>query len=509
MKKKQIALASLGLSLLWGQAAALANPVDDPLGELIQGHKVRVEQTQSADNPFDDVPKDHWAYDSIKVLADEGIIDGYEDGSFQGDKELTREEMAALVGRAHSNIKKQQSQMSPQGKEALDKLDKEYYQELKAIGMRLKALEKYSSKVVMSGDVRLRYIANVKNQANDRNQRSSQFEHRVRLGYKAYINPALEFTGRMNFGSSARTIYDGMGEDTNSSDYDGNMYFDLGYLTWHRGKYTVDMGRMELKLGLGVVAGGTQDGIYVKYKPDDKWDLAAGIADMAYQINPTVNDSSWLGRSVPIVQASAGVSLGDSYMTLSHLRTLYKDQVAENKYYAPEYEGGGWLNYRVPYNLDQWAIGIKTPIDKKWTLSAEAVTNLAGNIQSSHYYDESGNVIHGQGYDKSVHRNGFWAGLSYGHLDINTANSFQFDAVYVSMGNWAIDSTYYGHGLWTNGGNGLGRDGSRGVGLQMQYMLAKNACLSGDIFFVRPYDEAAANFSRYSNPWQVALNYFF
>lgn len=148
-KKKHVALAALGLSFLWGQSAALANPVDDPMGELIQGHKVRVEQTQTSNNPFDDVPVDHWAYESIKTLADEGVIDGYEDDSFQGDKPMTREEMAALVGRAHSNIKKHQDQMSPQGKKALEKLDKEYYQELKAIGMRLKALEKYSSKVVL------------------------------------------------------------------------------------------------------------------------------------------------------------------------------------------------------------------------------------------------------------------------------------------------------------------------------------------------------------------------
>ena len=47
-----------------------------------------------AANPFSDVPATHWAYDSIAKLAAAGIVEGYGDTSFGGDKLMTRYEMA-------------------------------------------------------------------------------------------------------------------------------------------------------------------------------------------------------------------------------------------------------------------------------------------------------------------------------------------------------------------------------------------------------------------------------
>ena len=49
--------------------------------------------------PFADVPADHWAYQAIQSLSADGLIDGYPDGSFNGDRPLTRYEMAAIVAR--------------------------------------------------------------------------------------------------------------------------------------------------------------------------------------------------------------------------------------------------------------------------------------------------------------------------------------------------------------------------------------------------------------------------
>ena len=39
-----------------------------------------------AANPFSDVPAGHWAYDSVAKLAAEGVVDGYADGAFDGEK---------------------------------------------------------------------------------------------------------------------------------------------------------------------------------------------------------------------------------------------------------------------------------------------------------------------------------------------------------------------------------------------------------------------------------------
>ncbi|MDF2876701.1 MAG: S-layer protein, partial [Sporomusa sp.] len=58
------------------------------------------------ENPFGDVPVKHWSYDSVSKLVEAGIIDGYGDKTFRGDKTLTRYEMSQLVARAMWNADK-------------------------------------------------------------------------------------------------------------------------------------------------------------------------------------------------------------------------------------------------------------------------------------------------------------------------------------------------------------------------------------------------------------------
>ncbi|MGC9317621.1 MAG: S-layer homology domain-containing protein, partial [Armatimonadota bacterium] len=45
-------------------------------------------------SPADTVPFDHWAYDAVQQLVEEGIIIGYPDGTFKGDRAMTRYEFA-------------------------------------------------------------------------------------------------------------------------------------------------------------------------------------------------------------------------------------------------------------------------------------------------------------------------------------------------------------------------------------------------------------------------------
>ena len=49
---------------------------------------------------FPDTPENHWAYDYVSVLAGNGVLEGYQDGFFKGDRTLTRYEMAAIIYRA-------------------------------------------------------------------------------------------------------------------------------------------------------------------------------------------------------------------------------------------------------------------------------------------------------------------------------------------------------------------------------------------------------------------------
>jgi hypothetical protein len=91
--------------------------------------------------PFSDVPANHWAYQYIQSLAADGIIDGYPDGTFKGDRPLTRYEMAVVVARAVAKLQENQSGVSKEDLEKLQKLIDALKDELDALGVRVTNLE--------------------------------------------------------------------------------------------------------------------------------------------------------------------------------------------------------------------------------------------------------------------------------------------------------------------------------------------------------------------------------
>ena len=94
-----------------------------------------------AANPFSDVPAGHWAYDSVAKLAAAGVVDGYTDGAFAGDKLITRYEMAQIVAKAMAK-----------GADC-DKLAAEFADELDTLGVRVAKLEKGADAVKITGEV--------------------------------------------------------------------------------------------------------------------------------------------------------------------------------------------------------------------------------------------------------------------------------------------------------------------------------------------------------------------
>ncbi len=99
-----------------------------------------------AANPFSDVPAGHWAYDSINKLAAAGVIEGYGDSTFGGDKLMTRYEMAQIVAKAMAKGAN------------VDKLAAEFAEELDNLGVRVANLEKKADNVKITGEVRFRYV---------------------------------------------------------------------------------------------------------------------------------------------------------------------------------------------------------------------------------------------------------------------------------------------------------------------------------------------------------------
>lgn len=107
----------------------------------------------AAENPFSDVPKDHWAYDAVETLAADGIIEGYGDRTYRGDRTITRFEMAQMVARAMAK----EGSASAENKARIEKLSAEFEAELKNLGLRVEQLEKNADQVIWKGKVRIDY----------------------------------------------------------------------------------------------------------------------------------------------------------------------------------------------------------------------------------------------------------------------------------------------------------------------------------------------------------------
>ncbi|MBV8284138.1 MAG: S-layer homology domain-containing protein, partial [Candidatus Eremiobacteraeota bacterium] len=92
--------------------------------------------------PFSDVPANHWAYQAIQSLAADGLVEGYPNGRFKGDRPMTRYEMAVLIARVIAKV--QSMTPSYASKADLDKLQKlmdAFKDELDALGVRVTNLE--------------------------------------------------------------------------------------------------------------------------------------------------------------------------------------------------------------------------------------------------------------------------------------------------------------------------------------------------------------------------------
>ncbi len=135
-----------------------------------------------AANPFSDVPAGHWAYDSISKLAAAGIIEGYGDDTFRGDRLMTRYEMAQIVAKALAKGAN------------VDRLAAEFADELDALGVRVSALEKKSDNVQITGEVRYHYA-----HTKFKNPSDNDHEHglRTRLYFTGKVNDNWKYVGRI------------------------------------------------------------------------------------------------------------------------------------------------------------------------------------------------------------------------------------------------------------------------------------------------------------------------
>src|SRR2546425_6765743 len=149
-----------------------------PLAVLVATLLVLVVVSPAFAQPFADVPTDHWAFDAIAELAAKGIIEGFPDGTFKGDRGVTRYEVAMIVARILARIEAIKipapaaaapaPQVTRADVQTIQRLVNEFRAELAALGVRVTAVEEEltalktkTTNVSVKGDVRFRYnVAN-------------------------------------------------------------------------------------------------------------------------------------------------------------------------------------------------------------------------------------------------------------------------------------------------------------------------------------------------------------
>ena len=125
VKQKLPIFILIALFSLFGWAAiGLGQAGDGHAGDGYagDGHAGNGTVTSNTGDIFVDVPKDHWAYDDIKYLADRGIITGLPGGKYNGSQPLTRYDAAALVARAIKYMQNNPESVTPQDLDTLKDL---------------------------------------------------------------------------------------------------------------------------------------------------------------------------------------------------------------------------------------------------------------------------------------------------------------------------------------------------------------------------------------------------
>ncbi|SHE30738.1 S-layer homology domain-containing protein [Schwartzia succinivorans] len=188
--------------------------------------------TFAAANPFEDVAADHWAYDAVAQLAADGVIEGYGDGTYRGDQEITRYEMAQMVARAMAK-----SGVSAADKAMIDKLAAEFADELNALGVRVAALEKKVDNVKWNGTVRYRYINSRKENDPDHTNTNQVI---LRLEPSMTINNHWTGHARIDYGTD---------DEKNNMDTGKNNTTVQVERVWVEGQYgntTINLGKLPM-----------------------------------------------------------------------------------------------------------------------------------------------------------------------------------------------------------------------------------------------------------------------
>ncbi|WP_432642417.1 S-layer homology domain-containing protein [Acidaminococcus sp.] len=378
-----------------------------------------VSATAFAANPFSDLPAGHWAYGAVAKLAAAGVVDGYPDGTFKGDKTMTRYEMAQIVAKA----------LAKGAIGADDKLVSEFADELDNLGVRVAKLEKNADNVKITGNIRTHYAHSTGDFG-----KNSVSKTRSRLFFTGEVNDNWHYVGMLENNQT-------WNNDGKNDAGDNNTSFQRAFLTGNIGVVNLTAGRYNGTYAEGNVYDTRVDGVTANVKSGATY-LGATWGKLANK--DVFGDGANQAVGGEYVNAVLGGDIGNLNLEANyiHAKDLNTKQ-ATNTVYTK-----GWV----------------TGSDNIWTAAA---TYKAGDWTVGAMY------LHGDADDKidgvEPDHDGWVAKLGYKGAVASKAGSWGLFGKYYDQGG----ATYIAHtmnGDYTN----FGPDGFKGWMVGGNLAVAKN-----------------------------------
>ena len=234
-----------------------------------------------AANPFSDVPAGHWAYDSISKLAAAGVIEGYGDATFGGDKLMTRYEMAQIVAKAMAKGAN------------VDKLAAEFADELDNLGVRVANLEKKADNVKITGEIRAHY----ENYSDNTSADNSYL--RTRIWINGQVNEDWTYTAMLE---NRQHFTDEKGRGNSG---DEETRFQRAFVSGRLGGLKVEAGRNNQSILEGEIFSSRTDAVKVAYGKDVQ--LTAQYGKLSTGSGEWIDEKTWEGEEYGTVSLAGNV----------------------------------------------------------------------------------------------------------------------------------------------------------------------------------------------------------
>ena len=319
--------------------------------------------TFAAANPFADVPADHWAYDAVAQLVQDGIVNGYGDGTYAGDQNMSRYEMAQIVAKAMAKS----DAADNNNKALIDKLAAEFSDELANLGVRVADLEAKTDNVKWEGLIRYDWKSN-NFAANPGHAKTEDKDNTVKLRFEPSMTINENWTGH------ARIDYDINKDNTGNAN---GVEVAKIYAEGQYDKFNVKLGRFGTfsDASHGLVIDDQVTGAEFTYAPTEAWKFkaTAGRTDLVNDLRTTGTKA---GDSATYWAVEAGYAQGKwdaglGYHTIAATHTN-QDVNSENGSYSI-------VDFGVGYAFDK---NVKLTGDYAWGPSVDNTICTAKNAYS-------------------------------------------------------------------------------------------------------------------------------